>query len=94
MSRPLLLCLLAVTAVAGIIPPASARDYDDRRQDRREAIVAGVVRNKIVTERAEDRYKECMRESRYDEDCARQRWEDEQDARKKGRRAAIIVGAH
>ena len=93
MRRPLLLALVALAASAGIIESASARDSEGRRQDRREAIVAGVVRNKVATERAEDRYQECMRGSRYDEDCDRQRWKDEQDARKKGRRTAIIVGA-
>jgi hypothetical protein len=94
MRRPLLLAFVALAAGAGVIESASARDYDSRRQDRREAIVAGVVRNKYATDRAEERYRECMRGSRYDEDCDRQRWEDEQEAKKKGRRAAIIVGAH
>jgi hypothetical protein len=84
---------VAVAASAGIIESAIARDSDSRRQDRREAIVAGAVRNKVATERAEDRYNECMRGSTYDEGCARQRWEDEQDAKRKGRRTAIIVGA-
>ena len=31
--------------------------------------------------------------SGYDNDCDRQRWEGEQEARRKGRRTAIIVGA-
>lgn len=94
MKRPLFCTILALAASVGIIDSASARDrYDSRREVRREAIVAGVVRNKVATERAENRYQECMRDSRYDEDCARQRWKDEQDARKKGRRTAIIVGA-
>ena len=93
MRRPLLLALVALAASAGIIESASARDYESRREIRREAIVAGVVRNKVATERAEERYRDCMRGSRYDENCDRRRWEDEQDARRKGRRAAIIVGA-
>ena len=91
MSRPLLLALVVLAASASIIESASAGD--SRRQDRREAIVAGAVRNKVATERAEDRYQECMRGASYDEGCARQRYEDEQDARRKGRRTAIIVGA-
>lgn len=94
MRRPLLLALVALAAGAGIIESATASDYDSRRQDRREAIVAGAIRNKYATDRAEERYRECMRGSRYDQDCDRQRWEDEQEAKKKGRRAAIIVGAH
>jgi hypothetical protein len=94
MKRPLLLALVALAASAGIIESASARDYDSRRQDRREAIVAGAVRNKVATDRAEERYRECIRESRYDEDCDRRLWEEEQEAKRKGRRTAIIVGAH
>ena len=92
MRRPFLFALVALAASAGMIESASARDYESRREVRREAIVAGVVRNKIATERAEENYRECKRGSGYDQDCDRQRWEDEQDARKKGRRAAIIVG--
>ena len=94
MRRPLLLALVALAASAGIIESASAGDYDSRREVRRQAIVAGVVRNKVATERAEDRYRDCMRGSGYNEDCGRQRYEAEQDARRKGLRAAIIVGAH
>ena len=93
MRRPLLLALVALAASAGIIESASARDYESRREVRRQAIVAGAVRNKVATERAEDRYHDCMKGSRYDEDCDRQRYEDERNARAKGRRAAIIVGA-
>ncbi len=94
MSRPLLLALVALAASACIVESASADDYKSRREVRREAIVAGAVRNKYATDRAEDRYSECMRGSGYNEGCDRQRWEDEQEAKKKGRRAAIIVGAH
>lgn len=94
MSRPLLLALVALAASAGIIESASAGDYDSRREVRRQAIVAGVVRNKVATERAEDRYHDCVRGSTYDQDCDRQRYEDEREARAKGRRTAIIVGAH
>ena len=93
MKRTLVLALVALAASAGMIESASARDYDSRREVRREAIVAGVVRNKVATERAEQDYRECMRGSSYDQDCDRQRWEDQQQARKKGRRTAIIVGA-
>jgi hypothetical protein len=92
MRRPLLLAIFALAASACIIGSASASDRN-RRQERREAIVAGAVRNQVATERAENRYQECMRGSRYDEDCARQRYRDEHEARKKGRRTAIIVGA-
>ena len=93
MSRSLLLALVALAASASIIESASAGDYDSHRQVRRQAIVAGAVRNKIATERAEDRYHDCVRGSTYDHDCDRQRYEDEQEARAKGRRTAIIVGA-
>ena len=55
MKRTLLLALVALAAGAGMIETASARDYDSRREVRREAIVAGVVRNKVATERAEQR---------------------------------------
>lgn len=92
MSRPLLLALVVLAASASIIESASAGD--SRRQDRREAIVAGAVRHQIATERAEDRYHDCVRGSTYDQDCDRQRYEDEREARAKGRRTAIIVGAH
>ena len=99
MKRVLTFSLAALAIGAGSIESASARDfygdryYDNRRESRRQAIVAGAIRNKIATDRAEQNYRECMRESGYDRECDRQRWEDEQDARKKGRRAAIIVGA-
>jgi hypothetical protein len=65
--------------------------YDDRRHDRRQAVVAGAVRHEIAEERAEARYRECMRGSRYDQECDRQRWYDEQEARRKGRRTAVAV---
>jgi NAD(P)H-hydrate repair Nnr-like enzyme with NAD(P)H-hydrate dehydratase domain len=91
-SRPLLLALVALAAGAGIVESASA-DYKSHREVRREAIVAGAVRKEVATERAENRYRDCVRGSGYDQDCDRQRWEDEQQARKKGRRTAIIVGA-
>jgi hypothetical protein len=93
MRRPLLLALVALAASSGIIETASADHYDSRRQERREAIVAGAVREGIASNRAEDHYRECMRESRYDEDCARQRYYEEQEARQKGRRTAVVVGA-
>lgn len=92
MRRPLLLALLALAASVGPAKLVSARDYDDRRHDRRQAVVAGAVRHEIAEDRAEARYRECMRGSRYDQDCDRQRWEDEQEARRKGRRTAIAVG--
>lgn len=94
MRRPLLLALVALAASAGPIKLAVADDYyyNDRRHDRRQAVVAGAVRHEIASERAEQRYRECMRGSRYDEDCARQRWYDEQEARRKGRRTAVAVG--
>jgi hypothetical protein len=92
MNRPVFLALVTLAASAGIIEVANAWDGHDRRQDRRQAIVAGSIREDIANSRAEDRYRECMRESSYDEDCARQRYRDEQDAHRKGRRTAIIVG--
>jgi hypothetical protein len=92
MRRPLQLALVALAASAGIIGAASARDYEDRRHDRRQAVVAGAVRHEIAEDRAESRYRECMRGSQYDENCARQRYQDEQDARRKGRRTAVAVG--
>lgn len=94
MKRPLLLALLALAASVGPAKLVNARDYyvDDRRHDRRQAVVAGAVRHEIAEDRAEARYRECMRGSRYDQDCDRQRWEDEQEARRKGRRTAIAVG--
>jgi hypothetical protein len=93
MRRPFLLALVALAASVGITESASAYDYDNRREERREAIVAGVVRHEIAEERAEAHYRECMRESRYDEDCARQRYREEEEARRKGRRTAVVVGA-
>lgn len=94
MRRPLLLALVALAASAGIIESASADDYyyNDRRHDRRQAIVAGAVRHEIASERAEAHYRECKRESGYDNYCDRQRWEEEQQARRKGRRTAVAVG--
>jgi hypothetical protein len=93
MRRPLLLALVALAASAGIIESASARDYyEDRRHDRRQAVVAGAVRHEIAEDRAEARYRECMRGSQYDQECDRQRWQDEQEARRKGRRTAVAVG--
>ncbi|MFN8998031.1 MAG: hypothetical protein ACK5YQ_06235 [Betaproteobacteria bacterium] len=85
---------MSLAASVGLIESVAASDYDERRQDRREAIVAGAVRSKYVNDRVEERYRECMRGSRYDQDCDRQRWQGEQEAKKKGRRAAIIVGSH
>jgi len=88
-----LLALVALAAGVGNIQIASARDYyDDRRHDRRQAIVAGAVRHEVASNRAEAHYRECMRESRYDENCARQRYYEEQEARRKGRRTAVAVG--
>lgn len=93
MKRPLLLALVALAAGAGNIQIASARDYyDDRRHDRREAVVAGAVRHEIAQDRAEAHYRECLREGRYDRECDRQRYYEEQEARRKGRRAAVAVG--
>lgn len=60
--------------------------------ERRQAVVAGALAHGVASARAEDRYRECMRGSRYDEDCARQRYYDEQEARRKGRRTAVAVG--
>jgi hypothetical protein len=91
--RSVLLALVALAASAGMIESASARDYDSRQQERREAIVAGVVRHEIASDRAEEHYRECMRGSRYDTDCDRRRYEEEQEARRKGRRTAVVVGA-
>ena len=93
MRRPLLLALVGLAASAGTIELASARDYyDDRRHDRRQAVVAGAVRHEIAEDRAESRYRECMRGGRYDQECDRQRYYDEQEARRKGRRTAVAVG--
>jgi hypothetical protein len=92
-SRPILLALLALAASAGIVESASARDYEDRREARRTAIVAGAVRKEIAMDRAEDRYEDCVRGSSYDSACERQRYRDERDARVKGRRTAVVVGA-
>jgi hypothetical protein len=96
MRRPLLIALVALAAGVGVVESVSARDYyddyNDRRHDRRQAVVAGAVRHEIAEERAEARYRECMRGSRYDQECDRQRWYDEQEARRKGRRTAVAVG--
>lgn len=96
MKRPLLLALAVLAASAGLVGIASARDYyddyNDRRHDRRQAVLAGAVRHEIAEDRAEARYRECMRGSRYDQECDRQRWYDEQEARRKGRRTAVAVG--
>lgn len=93
MKRPLLLALVALAASAGPVKFASAHDYyDDRRHDRRQAVVAGAVAHEIAEERAEAHYRECMRGSRYDQECEQQRWREEQEARRKGRRTAVAVG--
>jgi hypothetical protein len=92
MRKPLLLALVALAAGAGIVDVASAKDRYDRREERRQAVVVGAVAQGVSANRAEDRYRECMRDSRYDEDCARQRHHDENEARRKGRRTAVTVG--
>jgi hypothetical protein len=93
MRRPLLLALVALAAGAGNIQIASARDdYDDRRHDRRQAVVAGAVRHEIAEDRAEAHYRDCMRGGSYDRECDRQRYYEEQEARRKGRRTAVAVG--
>lgn len=71
-----------------------AREYDSRRDNRREAIVKGAIRTDIAQSVAENRYRECMRSSGYDHDCDAQRYRDEQHARRAGRRAAIIVSSN
>lgn len=84
---------MALAASAGNIQIASARDYyDERRHDRREAIVAGAVRHEIAENRAEAHYRECLRDGRYNRECDRQRYYEEQEARRKGRRTAVAVG--
>jgi hypothetical protein len=93
MKRPLLIALMTVAACTVIAESADARSGYERRQDRRQAIVAGAIREDIATYRAEERYRECMRESGYDQSCDRQLWEDEQDARRKARRTAVVVGS-
>jgi hypothetical protein len=96
MRKPLLIALVALAAGVGVAESVSARDdyygYDDRRHDRRQAVVAGAVRHEIASDRAEARYRECMRGGRYDQECDRQRYYDEQEARRKGRRTAVAVG--
>lgn len=94
MRRPLLLALVALAASAAPIQVAFADDhyYNDRRHDRRQAVLAGAVRHEIAEDRAEQRYRECIRGSGYDRECERQRWYDEQEARRKGRRTAVAVG--
>jgi hypothetical protein len=95
MRRPLLIALVVLATGVGIIESAAARDdyyYNDRRHDRRQAVVAGAVRHEIASDRAEARYRECMRGGRYDQECDRQRYYDEQEARRKGRRTAVAVG--
>ena len=97
MRKPLLIALVALAAGLGVIQSAAARDYyddryDDRRHDRRQAVVAGAVVHAAASERAEARYRECMRNGRYDQECDRQRYYDEQEARRKGRRTAVAVG--
>jgi hypothetical protein len=64
----------------------------DRRHDRRQAVVAGAVRHEIAEDRAEAHYRDCMRGERYDRECDRQRYYEEQEARRKGRRTAVAVG--
>lgn len=93
MSRPLVLAILAFAAGAAVVPSAGAWDGHDRRHDRRQAVVAGAIRREVASDRASERYRECMRDSRYDQDCARQRYEDEQEARRKGWRTAVVVDA-
>jgi hypothetical protein len=91
MKRSLVLAVVALAAGAGIVETVSAKDYYERHEERRQAVVAGAVSHGVASARAEDRYRECMRGSGYDDNCARQRYRDEQDARRKGRRAAVAV---
>lgn len=91
MNRRLLFALALVTASGGTIPTAMADSA--HRRARRQAIVAGSIRNQVATERAHERYQQCVRGSGYDTDCERQLYRDEQNARARGRRTAIIVGA-
>lgn len=94
MSRRMILVLTTLAAGASMVNSADARYYESRRENRREAIVAGAVRHGIASERADANYRECLRESDYDQACERQHWADEQAARRKGRRTAIVVGAY
>lgn len=94
MRRPFTIAFVALAASAVSIELAVASDryVSDRQHDRRQAVVAGAVRHEIAEDRAEARYRECMQGSRYDQDCDRQRWSEEQEARRKGRRTAVAVG--
>lgn len=94
MKRQLMLALaLAVLAAgAGLANLASAKDRYERREERRQAVVAGAIAQGVASNRAEDRYRECMRGSQYDDNCARERHHDESEARRKGRRTAVAVG--
>lgn len=92
MIRPLLCALVAVAACV-TLTTESAYAGHKHRQERRQAILAGAVREGIAEERAEERYEECMIDSHYDEDCERRLRKDMHKARAKGRRTAVIVGS-
>lgn len=62
---------MALASSAGIIEFVSVRDQESRQHERREATVAGAVRHEIASDHAEARYRECIKGSKYDDDCAR-----------------------
>ncbi len=70
--------------------------FKKRRDARRAGIVAGVVVGSVAgasgRANAERRFEECLMDGRYDEDCERRRYQDEQRVRRGAWRAGIAAG--
>lgn len=70
--------------------------WENRRDARRAGIVAGVVASGVTRAAAQDRverhYQECLYATGYDYECERQRYWDEQQARRTARRTGVVVG--
>jgi hypothetical protein len=72
------------------------RDMDNRRDARRAGLAAAVVASgasrAVQSDRIEERYRECMLATRYDEACDRQRLEQQLEARRNARRKGLVAG--
>lgn len=71
-------------------------DYQNRRDARRAGLAAAIVVSGISRAVQQDqiaqRYSECMRNGRYDLYCDRQRFWEQQEARKRAKRRALMTG--
>lgn len=107
MTRAFLIAATLLAVTAAIPQPADARnrdrhhdgwgnDWENRRDARRAGVVAGVVTAGVVSAAAsnnvQNRYAECLMATGYDYACERQRYYDEQDARRNVRRSAVVAG--